>query len=140
MHAKVFERIVAGVAHQLFNRIGPVRFGAPAHRRLVHLDQHPVIARVAHAGVAGEGQTGGVSSGAFIRQNGGQRFDDQVNNALDLVEPRFTGCRRNGVEDAAQGGRDLHRAERAFVLRDVFGVGVGVQQQRAKGEVAGDFG
>ena len=140
MHAEIFERVVARVAHQLLDRVGAVRLGTAAHRGLVDFEEHPIFAVRPNAGKGGERQRRRVAGRAAVGQHGRQRLDDEIDDALDLAETRF---RRDGgdrVVDRAERRRHFHRPKRALVLRDVLVVRIGVEQQRAEGEIAGDLG
>src|SRR6202034_483069 len=50
MHAEIFERVVAGVAHQLLDRVGAVRLWTPAHRGFVDFEEDPIFAVQPNAG------------------------------------------------------------------------------------------
>ena len=59
---------------------------------------------------------------------------------LDLAEASLSRDRRDRIEDAAERRRHLDRTERAFVLRDVLLMRIGIEQQRPEGEEARHLG
>ena len=99
VHAQIFERIVAGIAHQFFNGVGPIGLRPAAHGGFVHFKEYPVIAGGANAGIGRKGKGCSIAAGAFVGHHGGQRLDDEINYALDLAEAGFSSNRGNGVED-----------------------------------------
>ena len=49
MHRQIFQRVVAGISHQVVDAVRPVAARPPAIGALVHFQEHPVIARRPHA-------------------------------------------------------------------------------------------
>ena len=134
VHPEVFERVVAGVAHQLFHRVRAVRCRASAHGGLVHLQKDPVFAVGPHAGIGREAEGRGVARRHLVRNDRGQRLDHEIGHALNLAEPRLRRRWRDGVEDAPFGRNHADGAEGPFVRRDIVGRGVGIQQHRPEDE------
>ena len=101
VYREVLERVVAGVGHQAVDTVGAVRGGPSAVGALVHLEEHPVLAVRLEPGVGGEGEGRGVAGDDVVRQHRRERLVDEVDDAVDLGEPRFRRGREVGVVDGA---------------------------------------
>ena len=140
MHREVLERIVAGVGHQIVDAVGAVRGGAPAVGALVDLQEHPVLAVRLEPGVGGEGEGRGAAGDDVVRQHRRERLVGEVDDAVDLGEPRFRRGREVGVVDGALRGDHADGAERSLVRGHLDLARLRIEQQRADGAEAGDLG
>ena len=140
VHRQVLERVVAGVRHQAVDAVRAVRRGPPPVGALVHLQEHPVVARRPHPRVGREREGGGAPRDDLLRQHRAESLVDQVDDPVDLGEAGLRGGREARVEDGALGGDDVDRPERPLVRRHLDLGGLRVEEEGADRAEAGHLG